>query len=329
MLLSICIPTYNRGMRAKMLVKNLLSLPYDENEIEIVVSDNGSSKYSDKYAEIADINDARLHYYRADHNMGFMKNVNQVMRLSKGDYCMLISDEDRIAKENLDIYMDILRQHDDLAVVKAKNSIQYTEDHDISAAKGHEALDNYYMKGNYISGAIYNRHILTNEVIDEYEKKYSQNIAYIHYTHMFYDAYMTLNGRFIYKDLLLIMNCKPEGDIEEITSESGIESYGAYQSRIDQMMGFIEQVKDVNVDAGLKLHMFQKICDKYVYLVWLVYHCNKDSEEVLKDILEVLRNKMREGFEYIGIPLQEEDKKEVYSFIDSLMDFGRFIDYIV
>ena len=140
---------------------------------------------------------------------------------------------------------------------------------------------------------------------------------------------MTLNGRFIYKDLLLIMNCKPEGDIEEITSESGIESYGAYQSRIDQMMGFIEQVKDVNVDAGLKLHMFQKICDKYVYLVWLVYHCNKDSEEVLKDILEVLRNKMREGFEYIGIPLQEEDKKEVYSFIDSLMDFGRFIDYIV
>ena len=53
MLLSICVPTYNRGKSALELATQLASLQEKYlGTIEVVVSNNGSTKGTEEYAKI-------------------------------------------------------------------------------------------------------------------------------------------------------------------------------------------------------------------------------------------------------------------------------------
>ena len=61
MLLSICIPSHNRGHRALALVEELLQLPYG-NELEIICSNNGSDKNTEGYEKLKEIKDERFVY---------------------------------------------------------------------------------------------------------------------------------------------------------------------------------------------------------------------------------------------------------------------------
>lgn len=68
MLFSICIPSYNRGHRAAQLVEKLLAMPFSEDRIEIIFSNNGSDKYKREYQEIKEIKDKRFRYYEFEGN---------------------------------------------------------------------------------------------------------------------------------------------------------------------------------------------------------------------------------------------------------------------
>ena len=91
-LLSICIPTYNRG---EILAKNLeiyINDPAFDNSVEIVISDNFSSdcteelisKYSKKYKNII--------YKRLNRNIGGDLNMGTALSLGKGLYLKLMND---------------------------------------------------------------------------------------------------------------------------------------------------------------------------------------------------------------------------------------------
>ena len=107
MLLSICIPTYNRGHLALKHVQEILNI--ESQDIELVVSNNGSQVKKECYEQIKNIQDSRLNYFEFNENQGFLINLCQVIKLSKGDFCMLLSDEDGIIAENLPLYLDKIR----------------------------------------------------------------------------------------------------------------------------------------------------------------------------------------------------------------------------
>ena len=60
MLLSICIPSYNRGHKAVCLVKHCLNMGYEKGEIEIICSNNGSEKNVEGYQERKELEDERF-----------------------------------------------------------------------------------------------------------------------------------------------------------------------------------------------------------------------------------------------------------------------------
>lgn len=186
MLFSICIPSYNRGHRAAQLVKKFLALPYSEDRIEIIFSNNGSDKYKKEYQEIKKIKDKRFRYHEFESNQGFARNINQVIKMSHGEFCMLLSDEDEILMENLDNYMNFLDMHPELGLVKSCTSLAYSDLQTQYVSNRGEAVDHFYLMGNYISGTIYNRNIISDVLIEDYEKKYQKNEAYIYYVHLFW-----------------------------------------------------------------------------------------------------------------------------------------------
>lgn len=111
--LSVCIPSYNRGKLALAAVLRNLELKYDA-EIEILVSNNGSTMEQEEYAAIRDIHDSRVHYYELDHNTGFSGNICNCLKNAVGHFAIIYSDEDSLIKENLDEALDYLHNAPDL-----------------------------------------------------------------------------------------------------------------------------------------------------------------------------------------------------------------------
>ena len=101
-LLSICIPTKGRGEKALNNVKMLTKCPYDE-EIEIVVSDNGTEGDDEYYACIEEMSrvDSRIVYKKYPPGV-FCKSIEQVLGLTSGEFAVLCSDEDHMRIDKLD-----------------------------------------------------------------------------------------------------------------------------------------------------------------------------------------------------------------------------------
>ena len=113
--LSVCIPSYNRGNLALKNIKHLLSCPYD-SEIEIIISDNGSTEGREEYALIKDMKDSRLRYHRFEENQGYAENILKVCEMSKGKYAVIVSDEDFMILENLEENLRFIKAHPDFGV---------------------------------------------------------------------------------------------------------------------------------------------------------------------------------------------------------------------
>lgn len=324
MLFSICIPSYNRGHRAVRLVRDLLALPYDEDRIEIIFSNNGSEKYKKEYKEIKGISDKRLKYHEFETNQGFAKNVNQVIKMSRGDFCMLLSDEDDILMENLDNYMDFLDMHPELGLVKSCTSLTYSDLKTQYVSNRGEAVDQFYLMGNYISGTIYNRRIISNELIQDYEKRYQKNEAYFYYVHLFLDAYALLHGNYCSSDLLLIEEGIPADHFDTglYSPDPTVPVFGTYESRIEQMHGFLQQVRDLEAEPAIVFQMLVRVMERVAEWVNIQKDKYISHGDDWGEIMALLAEQMRREIKFTESMIGEEKIPLLYEYMEVLTGIG-------
>ena len=104
-ILSICIPVYNGGWLACQYIKEILM--YEEDDIEVVVSDNAST---DNTLELLrEIDDDRLKIITQKENKGPFLNWYYVLMAGTAEYVMLHQDNDRIIVKNLPCYIEFLK----------------------------------------------------------------------------------------------------------------------------------------------------------------------------------------------------------------------------
>jgi len=103
-MLSICIPSYNRKIELNNLIKNLLNLLiiFEKSYYEIIVVENGI-KTLDK--SIIDSNNEIIKYKCNEENLGFSRNVKEVIKLASKKYIWLLSDNDLIDELNLKLFL--------------------------------------------------------------------------------------------------------------------------------------------------------------------------------------------------------------------------------
>ncbi len=320
MKLSICIPSYNRGHRALPLVKKLLAMPLGKEELEVICSNNGSEKNTEGYEQMRQIRDERFHYHEFEENQGFSENVNQVIRMSQGDFCMLLSDEDDVVEPNLIYYRSLLEQHGELAVVRGKSNYMYDEIKDCYKRAGEEALEVFYLKGNYVSGIIYNRKIITDAVVGKYAVRYAENTAYQYYPHMFYDAYALLHGDYYSSEVWLVEEGKAEDDlvVAKDGPDEAIARYATWQMRMEQMHGFAEQIRDMDISPGLKFQMFYLLCNKTARLIAIPREKYENSGADWEGIMVQVSAQMKRELEFLELPLCGDEVQVVVEFIDSI-----------
>lgn len=98
-LITFCIPTYNRCDYVEKCVKKIQEIESDD--IEILISDNASPDATgDKILKLQK-NDKRITYFKNEKNIGQSKNILECFKKAKGRYIYLTSDEDEI---NIDFF---------------------------------------------------------------------------------------------------------------------------------------------------------------------------------------------------------------------------------
>ena len=94
-LLSICIPTYNRE---KYLIECLNSIVnqewFNEKIIEVVISDNASEDNTKELVHILSKKYENIIYFRNENNIWFDKNLHNAVLRANWKYCLIIWDDD-------------------------------------------------------------------------------------------------------------------------------------------------------------------------------------------------------------------------------------------
>ena len=115
MILSICIPSYNRLNCLDNCLNSILiaSKNVDNFDFEVCVSDNNSAKdpieIINKYKK-----NFKITYNRNKENLGFALNAIKTVDISTGKYAWLIGNDDLILPNTLNELKTIFRENSDI-----------------------------------------------------------------------------------------------------------------------------------------------------------------------------------------------------------------------
>ena len=276
--LTICIPSYNRGQAALRQV--LHTLPLIEPSWQILVLDNCSSVNLEGYREIESLSklNQQLRYIRNTENLGFHGNVLASLKLANSEYVQIISDEDYA---NTKVVCDAIHTLDEFAHVglirgsigpiegmTPRNSATYP---DQFLAAGRDALSDFSLTTNYLSGIIYNRKLINSVgLIQRFEFGLARNPMVAAYAHM-------------YLDILIGASCAVITSSEIVCSEGEEQSYNpdtkstaeafpyTFAGRLEQIIGFRDAFRTVCGSEGLNdltllIHLYLRLVQKYCSL---------------------------------------------------------------
>ena len=103
---SVCIPNYNYGRYIGRTIQSVLDQTYDN--FEIVVSDNAST--DDSLDVIRSFKDSRIRLFSNRCNVGFAGNLDRATRPAVGDYFLLLSSDDLLRPNALQVYHRIFER---------------------------------------------------------------------------------------------------------------------------------------------------------------------------------------------------------------------------
>lgn len=134
--LTIVIPTLNRAHCVDRAIESALA--QDIDDIEIIVSDNGST--DDTPALIARYNDPRLRTFRHDETMPPQAHGNLLLDAARGEYFLGLSDDDYIEPDFARRALDLYSRHPELSFVYSACTL-HVGDVDLPALHGPEVED--------------------------------------------------------------------------------------------------------------------------------------------------------------------------------------------
>ena len=115
MILSICIPSYNRLNCLENCLNSILiaSKNVDNFDFEVCVSDNNSAQdpieIINKYKK-----NFKIKYNRNKENIGFALNAIKTVNISTGKYAWLIGNDDLILPNTLNELKTVFRENNDI-----------------------------------------------------------------------------------------------------------------------------------------------------------------------------------------------------------------------
>lgn len=114
LLLSICIPTYNRVSYLKECIESIVNQTwYSDEKVEIIISDNASTDSTAELIESYAKRYKNIHYSPNLENIGADRNIIKILQMGNGKYIWGISDDDIVLPEAFDAVLELLETNTD------------------------------------------------------------------------------------------------------------------------------------------------------------------------------------------------------------------------
>jgi glycosyltransferase involved in cell wall biosynthesis len=108
-LISVCIPSYNRGGILHLCLDSVLAQTY--TNIEVVVADNASSDDTPAVLRSYQERDPRVRSFRNPETVTAFANHNVVLAEAKGDYVLILHSDDELVPDALETHLRNLQEH--------------------------------------------------------------------------------------------------------------------------------------------------------------------------------------------------------------------------
>lgn len=274
--ITICIPTYNRG---EILLKNLKKIiSQNEERFPILILENFSEKtiYYDEIEEIAS-KSLNLTFKRNEKNILFEGSLLKFFDLVDTAYMYIISDEDVPNFTFLEYYNKILFNNRVIGCVRPSigpldgrtrlNSYVYkTKSYHPSL----EAISEFATVGNYISGQIYN--VDLSQELGIHDRLRTNISAQKSYPHLYLNMLFASQSITVFTEAIGVYEDTPSTDTDIVTKDYyGVYSFG---SRIDQFLALRDALFECAVyldpdgycDDDM-MHAYLKLVSKFLFLI--------------------------------------------------------------
>lgn len=114
---SICIPVRNGARFIGQAVKSVLAQSYPD--FEVVIVDNDSTDNTATLVQEMVLRDSRVHFYRNDHDLGLVGNLNMCLRYARGDYIKFVLADDMLMPGCLSVMVRALDEQSSVILVAA------------------------------------------------------------------------------------------------------------------------------------------------------------------------------------------------------------------
>ena len=171
--LSICIPTYNRVRYLKELLPSILDQA-DAEGVEVVVSDNASTDDTAEY--LRTIKHPRLRWWTNDVNIGGDRNFLKCVAEARGAYVWLFGDDDIMPAGAVGRVFDFLGRHNPALLISVDCDVD-ARLYDDYCAMLKDVGDDFLLAHTLISANVFRRELFD---MDLAVKK-----LWVQYAHMF------------------------------------------------------------------------------------------------------------------------------------------------
>lgn len=281
-IITICIPTYNRG---DIILKNMEQYVHLLNEKwPLLILDNASHHTKSEYEKIAAIaeQNPNISYVRKPVNTELIGNIISAFELAKTTFLLFVSDEDIPNIEYLESNYDFLKTNIDIGCIRTSTHCVTDGDEKLNAyicddeelSPGIQAIEKFAVTGNYLSGSIYNKDLLTESGIFKalQDNKRSQRV----YPHMYLNMKTAAKHKTkTTSDISVFLGKSNTAEYDEVLFEvSGYFGTYAFGNRLDQFISFrdalLECTKDFgnnNFDAASFYVAYLNIVTKFMQLI--------------------------------------------------------------
>jgi abequosyltransferase len=113
MKLSFCLPTFNRGALIGEALESILA--QGNREIEVVIVDGGSTDTTQSVLAEFSNSSPLVKVYRQEVNSGIDIDLLTAVRMARGQYCWLMSDDDQLEPGALNTVLRLLEENEGIA----------------------------------------------------------------------------------------------------------------------------------------------------------------------------------------------------------------------
>ena len=114
-LVSIGLPTFERDATLGRALASALDQTH--SRLEVIISDNASQDRTEQLCLAAAARDSRVRYIRQERNRGSTANFNELFDACRGDYVLMLADDDWLDPDYVASCLAVLRSDEHAAIV--------------------------------------------------------------------------------------------------------------------------------------------------------------------------------------------------------------------